>query len=221
MWNVSFTRDEVILALDVLYSAQGQVISPDSKGIIELSELLNRLPIHPQAKQNEGFRSPHGVSQQINTFARSCRRGEKSKYVGQHFYDISFEYEECPERLHNIAKAIRTNEKYFSTTFGAKEADYGFPEGALLGHLHHSIENAAQKKIVRKDRCEVCGINPALMYGVQENLLELHLMVLPEKMNGGTRYGQDCYMTVCPTCHAALHRIRPWVNRNNCGDILR
>lgn len=221
MSSASFTRDEVILALDVLYSAEGNRVSPNSEEMIELSELLNRLPIHPQAAKGKYFRTKKGLSDHINYFARSCERGEKSDEVGKLFYKIAFEFEEDPEHLHAIAMAIRKNEELYTSTFGAQEADYGFPEGILLGHLHHSIENMAQNKIVRKDKCEVCGISPILLYGVQENFLELHLMIPPEKMNSGTRYGQEHYMTVCPTCHAALHRIRPWINRNNCGDIFR
>lgn len=47
MASASFTRDEVILALDVFYSSQKGRVTADSDEIKELSLLLNRLPIHP------------------------------------------------------------------------------------------------------------------------------------------------------------------------------
>ena len=51
MANAGFTRDEVILTLDVLYSAVEKSLSPRSEAIVALSKLLNQLPIHP-ADQN-------------------------------------------------------------------------------------------------------------------------------------------------------------------------
>lgn len=46
MASASFTRDEVILALDVLYSSEQEKVSADSAEMADLSALLNRLPIH-------------------------------------------------------------------------------------------------------------------------------------------------------------------------------
>lgn len=221
MANANFTRDEVILTLDVLYSASNNRISPNSNEMHELSELLKRLPIHASDNKRANFRTATGITQQVKLFLKSCKLGEKNVDVGKRFFEVAFEYEDKPEQLHAIASAIRANEKYFTATFGAKEASYDFPEGALLGHLHHIIEHTAQEKYDCGATCEICGIKPMVQYKLQGNLLQLHLLIPPEKLNGGTNYGQDCYMTVCPTCHAVLHRIRPWVVRENCGNILR
>ena len=51
MGNVAFTRDEAILALDTLYSAGGRRLRPDDEEIIELSRLLNELPVIPNGKK--------------------------------------------------------------------------------------------------------------------------------------------------------------------------
>ena len=53
MAGSGFTRDEVILALDLLYSSEDGRISPNSKEMKGLSALLNRLPIHPV--KNDGM----------------------------------------------------------------------------------------------------------------------------------------------------------------------
>lgn len=47
MANTSFTRDEAILALDVLYFADKLRLNKESHEIVELSKLLNKLPIYP------------------------------------------------------------------------------------------------------------------------------------------------------------------------------
>lgn len=57
MANVSFTRDEAILALDVLYFAEDIRLNKESKEIVELSELLNELPIIPISARGEVFRN--------------------------------------------------------------------------------------------------------------------------------------------------------------------
>ena len=77
MANVSFTRDEAILALDVLYFAEDIRLNKESKEIVELSELLNELPIIPISARGEVFRNCHGISNQINTFRRSYSKGVK------------------------------------------------------------------------------------------------------------------------------------------------
>ena len=61
MANTSFTRDEAILALDVLHFADKLRLNKESHEIAELSELLNELPIIPLSARRENFRSKGGV----------------------------------------------------------------------------------------------------------------------------------------------------------------
>ena len=74
MSSIAFTRDEVILALDVLYSAGGQRVSADSEEIVGLSALLNRLPIHPTENRSADFRNARGVTGQLMRFRSSCNK---------------------------------------------------------------------------------------------------------------------------------------------------
>ena len=61
MANTSFTRDEAILALDVLYFADRLRLNKESHEIIELSELLNELPIIPISARGVIFRNSNGI----------------------------------------------------------------------------------------------------------------------------------------------------------------
>ena len=65
MANTSFTRDEAILALDVLHFADKLRLNKESHEIAELSELLNELPIIPLSARRENFRSKGGVNGQL------------------------------------------------------------------------------------------------------------------------------------------------------------
>ena len=85
MASASFTRDEVILALDVLYSSENGRVFADSEEMGELSALLNRLPIHPVVGRRADFRNPHGVTNQINLFRTAMRTGKRSANLGIKF----------------------------------------------------------------------------------------------------------------------------------------
>ena len=220
MSNASFTRDEVILALDALYSSENEHLNADSKEMAELSALLKRLPIHPFENRRKDFRTPTGIAAQLHRFQRAIITGVNKKNVGLSFFEINYEFENRHTELHNIASAIRRNEKYYVTGFGNSLEDYGFPEGTLLGHLHRIIEARDGAKVEIADHCEICHMKPKLYYQPCGTFLQSHFLIAPEEMDGKKKYGAECFATVCPTCHAVLHRFRPWRTRDNYGEIL-
>lgn len=221
MASAIFTRDEVILALDVLYSSDKGRVTANFKEIKELSLLLNRLPIHPAENRRADFRNPHGIAMQLVKFRSSCNTGKKDRHVGAIFFDVAFEFENNTDEIHLTAEAIRRNEKAYSLQFGISAENDGFPEGALLSHLHRIIERRDGIKSAMKDYCEVCRSRPAICYQKPEGLLQNHLIIAPVDLDFSKRYNADCFLTVCPTCHEALHRYRPWLTKENCENILR
>ena len=107
MANASFTRDEVILALDVLYFSEVPHPTVQTKVMQELSALLNRLPIHPLEGRDERFRNPTGVARQINLFRASKKSGKRDPNVGTRFYEIDAEFDGRKGELHSIASHHR------------------------------------------------------------------------------------------------------------------
>lgn len=221
MASASFSRDEVILALDVLFSSHNGRVAVDSKEIADLSDLLNRLPIHPLENRREDFRNITGITRQINLYRTSCSTGKRDPNVGRAFFDIAFEYEHRYDELHRIAEAIRKNEHCYSIAFGCSVEDIGFPEGVLLGHLHRAVETRDGVGVSAIDACEICKLKPALCYNACDGLLEQHLLIPPTELDGGKKYASECFITVCSNCHTALHHYRPWRTRDNSGDVLR
>lgn len=222
MANVSFTRDEAILALDVLYFTNELRLNKESEEIVELSELLNELPIIPIAMHNESFRNCAGISQQINAFRLNSSKGIKCSNVGAIFYSTADEFRGRKDELHKIASAIRQNREFFKTaTFGSELEGEDFPEGALLYHLHRVLEARDSRKIVPAESCEICHLNLSEVYKpVPGNFLQCHLTVPVTELNGNKHYKTDDFITVCPNCHAMVHKYRPWVTRDNAGEIL-
>ena len=67
--NPSWVRDELILALDLYFrGGRIQLLKRDPR-VVELSELLRRLPIHPETERGEGFRNVNSVAMKVANFA--------------------------------------------------------------------------------------------------------------------------------------------------------
>lgn len=70
MRNPKWTRDELILALDLYFRCDPLKTNKSDPEIIALSDLLNSLPIHPQKAEFEKFRNPNGVYMKLCNFLR-------------------------------------------------------------------------------------------------------------------------------------------------------
>ena len=222
MANAKFTRDEVILLLDVAHYSPptGKCYSSTMPAVIELSQILQQLPIYPKEERPENFRNCPGIRNQLNNFNRGFSDQEGNTNVGGLFFQVDCEF---PDKmfLHQIAESIRRNLPYFDANFGTASEDEGFPEGILLGHLHRIIERRDGAKLPKANRCAICHLEPATLYQPCENLLQHHLVIAPAQMDGSKKYTAEHFITVCPNCHAALHRCRPWLGKDNCGELLR
>lgn len=222
MARVSFTRDEAILALDTLLFSGEKHLNANSTAIKELSDLLNLRSIVPQSMRGEIFRNCTGVSKQIEMFRTSSSKGKKDPNVGAIFYSVADDYRGNEKEIHRIADAIKRNLEYFDgATFGAVEADYDFPEGALLSHLHRMIEIRDGKNLKAAEICDVCHLDLSQVYKpVSGGFMQLHLTVPVTELDNRKKYAPDEFITVCPNCHAVLHRRRPWATKETAGEIL-
>ena len=66
----TWSRDELILALELFFQeprARGSATHPR---VIELSEILNLLPLHPRDEREKHFRNPNGVGMKLSNFLR-------------------------------------------------------------------------------------------------------------------------------------------------------
>ena len=221
MANARFTRDEVILALDTLYYSGDEKLTASSETIRELCKYLQRLPIHPMEQRGADFRNETGVSRQLYLFQISCRTGRKDSNVGEIFFSVAHEFENDLDRLHSIASAIRRNLDSGNLSYCTAADSGNFPEGKLLEQLHLLIEKRDAKNVTLARRCCVCQLEPELLYQPCGSLLEHHLVADPVSLDGSKRYKSNMFITVCPNCHAALHRYRPWLDDKSCEKMLR
>jgi len=223
MANVAFTRDEAILLLDMLFFSGEEHFFPANYAIVEQSNLLNELPIHPMEKRSASFRNPTGISKQINTLKRSLRKNIRNNNVGYILYQLYEENQNQLEPIHELVNAIKRNKVYFQNhIYSDKIEANGFPEGVLLGHLHCSLEIRDSKSITHDTECNVCCLNLSEIYKpVNGSLMQLHLIVPITELDYKKTYKLNEFITVCPNCHAVLHRFRPWATKETIGKILR
>lgn len=222
MPSVGFTRDEAILTLDVLYHPEDVPLKDKRNAVADLCAILHDLPIIAIPERPELFRTESGVYNQLQYFSRYARTGIKNKHLGEVFVQVDAEFANRHDELHQIAQAIRRNLSLIrELTFGDPAEAGGFAEGALLGHLHRVIEARDGARITPGERCDICQLAPAAVYPGCPGLLQAHLTVPPTALDGKKRYGEQLFVCVCPTCHAALHRRRPWLTKENRGELLR
>jgi 5-methylcytosine-specific restriction protein A len=219
-----WTRDEVILGLDVLFSNTPAALTIESKTIVNLSETLNRLPIIPLDQREDYFRNPAGVRRQLLTFHWSQQKEIKASHVGAIFYEVFSEFKDNLEELHRIAQAIRRCvDSHNFEQYGDSVESEGFLEGAILSHLHRNIEERYTDKC--EDtllECEACRMHPKGIYAQMSgnSILSKHLLIAPADFDPIAKLTPSDFITVCPNCHRALHIIRPWRGRKESENIF-
>lgn len=219
--NPNWTRDELILALNLYISAGRKWLDRKHPDVIALSQLLNELPIHSTEDREVEFRNPNGVSMKLGTFlsldpeypGKGLRRGSK---LEQEVWD---NYADKPYELHQVARAITS-----SLALGIAESpvsyelegDDEFCEGRILTLLH--MERERNPKVVRRKKekvlkelgrlaCEVCGFDFAEVYGERGvGFSECHHLVPLAQLTMDQSTRLSDLAIVCANCHRMLHR---------------
>lgn len=68
MKSPKWKREEIILALDLYYDLKSNEISSKNEKIIELSIILNKLPIYLDKRDNKKYRNSNSVALKLNNF---------------------------------------------------------------------------------------------------------------------------------------------------------
>lgn len=217
----NWSRDELILALHLYHTApraRGNVSHP---GVIELSELLQELPIHPVEFRPPNFRNPNGVAMKLGNFQTydPAYEGAGLPQGAQAEEGIWNEFSENLDSLRQVATAIR---EHYPTlkSFGVLhlDTDDGVEEGGIFHALHKYYER--DQSLIRKKKkdvfakhtalkCEVCEFDFAKIYGeLGDQFAECHHTKPVAKMKTGEKTKQSDLSIVCANCHRMLHRGR-------------
>ncbi|MFV2179717.1 HNH endonuclease [Actinomadura sp. LOL_016] len=223
--NPPWAWDELVLACDLVAANGWHRLMPDDERVLELSDLLQRLPIRPLAARGETFRNPNGVAHKTSDIATRHPDYKGKPTNGGASDPIVFQaFLEDPVRMHASAKLIRTGVESgalldIAWTDVVVDEDVSAPEGGLLLRKHYVRERdrKLRKKRIEQARkhhgelaCEVCGFNFERIYGPRgADYIECR-HVVPLHVSGETKTRLQDLALLCANCHRMIHRASPW-----------
>ena len=153
--NPPWSRDELILALDVYVRFKGNPPGKRSQEILELSRIVNSIWGSDRSGRREDFRNTNGVYMKLMNFRRfdpayqkqgkaGLKRGNKLEE------EVWADFASDPERLAMIAAAIKANLE--SATFDTSEPEDAeeAEEGRVLTRAHQVRERS--RKLVEAEK---------------------------------------------------------------------
>lgn len=225
MRNPKWHRDEIILALDLYFDPKRGSIDDKNRRIIELSKLLNKLPLFSDRPDQERFRNPNGVTLKLSNFlAFDPNYHGKGMTSGSRLDKIIFnEFSGNQAKLHRIANNIRevANDARLISQLRAVEEDDqtvndNVIEGQTLYRLHKVVERDSRIIKKKKDQalrqlgklaCEACSFEFQAYYGeIGYGFIECHHRTPLASFKANTKTTLDDLALVCSNCHRMLHR---------------
>lgn len=235
--NPAWTRDELILALDMYFETPPWTISGKHPAVAALSAELGRLSAYTDAPDKLRYRNPNGVYMKLMNlqYHDPSRDGRGLKGGGSLEPGIWQEYGADREKLRRVARAIRMgidSGVLDQVDPGATEPDYcEAPEGRILTRLHRVRERdpklrASKKASVLKETgqldCEACGFNFAAVYGAHgSDFIEVHHLTPLHELPEHTKTKLDDLALLCANCHRMVHRQRQWLSIDALRALLK
>jgi 5-methylcytosine-specific restriction protein A len=228
--NPAWTRDELLLALDLYFRHHPSHINSNHPEVRKLSETLNLLPIHSDRPDAVRFRNENGVYTKLCNFLRfdPGYHGKGLTHGNAGEEQLWKEFADNRTELSQIAAAIRQRVSVNKVgegngAIGSVEPDEDeFPEGRVLFREHRARERnralvqAAKSRVLRienKLACQACGFSFKDKYGaVGEGYIECHHVVPISELKPNSKTKVSDIVLLCSNCHRMVHRRRPWLS---------
>jgi 5-methylcytosine-specific restriction enzyme A len=240
--NPDWTRDELILALDLYLKNRPNPPGKDSPEIHELSKLLNRLGqrLFTQGQRADTFRNENGVYMKLMNFRhldpQYTSKGKTGLTRGAKT-DQEVWTEFAHDELHcwRVAQAIiaSLDDPEIQSTWLDPELDEGVQEaveGRMLTRKHLARERNRQlveskRRQVLKSRgrlvCEVCDFDFAIYYGERgKGFIECHHTKPLATLTEERKTHVDDLALLCANCHRMIHRSRPWLSVLELRELM-
>jgi 5-methylcytosine-specific restriction protein A len=231
--NPDWQWDELVLACDIVMQNGGRWLPAENPQVIELSELLQRMTLHPREGRRADFRNPNGVGRKTADIAtalpgytgRPTNGGRLDKEVIARFIAE-------PDVMHSMAESIRTSAAQGEPADFPRDAgneNESEMEGRYLLRWHAYRErNPALRRrkisaVLAQGRplcCESCDFDFSQTYGERgRGYIECH-HVEPLHVGGeGPRTIRDLAL-LCSNCHRMIHSKPPWPTPAQLRDII-
>ena len=205
--------------------------------MVELSALLQRLPIYPVHLRAANFRSPDAVSRKTTDLATAHPDYQRTQTRGSRLdRKVIAGFIDRPGEMHALAVAIREASAAgdlgdlgdLAPASGVDE-DAAVEEGGLLlrRHLQRERRSGIRAKKVAHVlaqglalECQVCGFDFARTYGPRgDGYIECHHIV-PLHVTGVRTTRLADLILICANCHRMIHRGSPWLTPDQLRESL-
>jgi len=202
--------------------------------VVELSALLQRLPIYPVHLRAANFRSPDAVSRKTTDLATAHPDYQRTQTRGSRLdRKVIAGFIDRPGEMHALAVAIREASAAgdldeLAPVSGVDE-DAAVEEGGLLlrRHLQRERRSGIRAKKVAHVlaqglalECPVCGFDFARTYGPRgDGYIECHHIV-PLHVTGVRTTRLADLILICANCHRMIHRGSPWLTPDQLREYI-
>ena len=211
----------------------GRALPAENPQVIELSELLRQMTIHPREARRPDFRNPNGVSRKTADIA-TAMPGYRGKPTngGRRDKEVLARFLAEPDVMHAMADSIRSSVAAGEPPDFPAEVGYedeGEMEGRYLlrWHAYREINPDLRRKKINSViavggslTCEVCEFDFGQFYGERgQGFIECHhvepLLVAGER----ARSVRDLAL-LCSNCHRMNHTKPPWPTPAELRDLI-
>jgi Restriction endonuclease AspBHI N-terminal/HNH endonuclease len=239
----AWTRDELILACALVCRNRWHEVRKNDLRALELSDLLQLLPVHPHAVRGPKFRSPSSVQRKTADLASAhpdyggvtTRGGQLTKQIVAEFIERPGEMLSAADQ---IKSAITSTDPDVLNAIATREQDEieeaTAVEGRVLQRMHRFRERNARLRKQKIDSvrrgggalaCQVCGFDFAQRFGSHgEGYIEVH-HVLPLHETGTAETRLSDLALVCANCHRMSHRrlarTGTWPSPEELREVMR
>jgi 5-methylcytosine-specific restriction enzyme A len=235
--NPPWSRDELILALDLYFRKNPNNMDRHNAEVILLSDTIRQLQNYTNVADPETYRNHNSVYMKLCNFLSidPSYSGKGLESVGKLDKEIWGEYSNNRKNLAKIAELIRTeiNQKNRIEQNEIlpvnEEEENAFFEGKVLYRLHkyrernQKIVNDLKKKAMKRGKlkCQACGFDFYERYGdIGRGFIECHHTIpLSEYQQNRLTKSEDLAL-VCSNCHKMLHKYRPWLRKNEVEKLV-
>lgn len=216
--NPNWTREELILALDLYFNLDQGQMHKGHPDVIKVSNELRALNIHQEIPDEKEFRNPSGIARRLGNF-KTMDSGYKGKGLpnsGKLAKQVFNEFANRKDKLKKEADLIRQlylrpkNEaSIVSEPKGKYKSDFFF-------QFHKNRETDPMVMKVKKEmvltatknlKCEVCGFDSLSFYGeIGNDLMEIHYNKDLKSEPGFESSEMNDFVIVCSNCHKALDK---------------
>ena len=219
--NPNWTREETILALDLIVKSGMKAPSKTSSQVKELSAFLQASAVHPLGARDQKFRNPDGVYMKMqNLLSCDLPAGKKGLITTKMDRAVWEEFIGGGKSTDAAAKLIRVSDTALKSLESLEEADDDeeVTEGSMGTKLHRRRDRARglRPKVLGRHRkanggklhCDCCSAKERWRLGaVAEAEFEAHHKVPLASDDGKTKTKVSDLVVLCANCHRLIHAL--------------